>query len=841
MSVPARERSPRRNKWDDDTGAAGIDAAPMNNNMFRDMLNDPSLYAPSDPGAAFAAQQQGASGTSMNPFGIDENAMMQNAGYAPSTSSTAEGINPLTNVPYTERYWSIMEKRKTLPCAAAKKDFLKLVKKNQVTVLVGETGSGKTTQMPQFILDAGYAAFGKCVACTQPRRVAAMSVAQRVADEMDVELGTFCGYSIRFEDRTSAQTLLKYMTDGMLLREAMTEPTLSRYSCIILDEAHERTLATDVLFGLLKNIMPKRPDLKIVVMSATLDAEKMQTYFNNAPMINVPGRTFPVEIYYTPEPEKDYLQAALRTVLMIHNEEPAGDILLFLTGEEEIEYACRTMMQSARTTELEAGELKAIALYSSLPPHMQQRIFEPAPPARVAGGKPGRKVVVSTNIAETSVTIDGIVYVVDPGLSKQKVFNPRIKVESLLVTPISQASASQRSGRAGRTRPGKCFRLYTESSFKTLLPPQTYPEILRSNLSTIVLTLLKLGIEDLVHFDFLDPPAPETLMHALNHLRNLGALDDSMQMTPFGKLMSEFPLDPNHAKMLLSSATYGCAGEVLSIVAMLSVPLVFHRGKEKEKQEAARAKEQFANMDGDHLQLLEVYNEFQRIKKWEDPERWCRKNFVNFRSLTSAESVRWQLSSILERLSVNVRGLGGMRDPAYFLQIRKAILAGCFTNVARLQTEGKHKDKYLNLQDNQAAELHPSTCLKHKPEWVVFNDLVLTQKNYVRTVTKIDPAWCLEIADDYFAGKLMKLPQSQALKELADMRANSVNMLQGQASNLEAQMQAQAMIVNQQQQMLLEQQQAALALQMQQLKEQQERQGTATGASSHSGTANPFA
>lgn len=336
-----------------------------------------------------------------------------------------------------------------------------------------------------------------------------MSVAQRVAEEMDVVLGEQVGYSIRFEDCTSDSTVLKYMTDGMLLREAMTDPLLTRYSAIILDEAHDRTLATDILMGLLKEICLKRKDLKVVVMSATLDAEKFQTYFNNAPLMNVPGRTFPVEIYYTPEPEKDYLEAAIRTALQIHACEEPGDVLLFLTGEEEIEDACRKLRLEGdklfRASPGSIGELKVLPLYSSLPPNQQQRIFEAAPPAR-GNGPPGRKIVVSTNIAETSLTIDGIVYVVDPGFSKQKVYHPRARVESLLVSPISQASAQQRSGRAGRTRPGKCFRLYTEKSFMEDLQVQTYPEILRSNLGSTILQLKKVGIDDLVHFDFMDAP-----------------------------------------------------------------------------------------------------------------------------------------------------------------------------------------------------------------------------------------------------------------------------------------------------------------------------------------------
>ena len=400
----------------------------------------------------------------------------------------------------------------------------------QIMVLVGETGSGKTTQIPQFVLydDLPHLNGWKQVACTQPRRVAAMSVAKRVADELDVVLGEEVGYNIRFEDNSGPKTVLKYMTDGMLLREAMNDPNLNRYSCIILDEAHERTLATDILMGLLKEMAARRPELKLIIMSATLDAQKFQRYFNDAPLLAVPGRTHPVEIFYTPEPERDYVEAALRTVLQIHATEEPGDILLFLTGEEEIEDACRKIRLEADELlrETNCGPLSVYALYGTLPPAQQQKIFDPAPPPRTPGGTPGRKVIVSTNIAETSLTIDGIVYVVDPGFSKQKVYNPRIRVESFLVSPISRASAQQRAGRAGRTRPGKCYRLYTEGAFKKELIEQTYPEILRSNLSSTVLELKKLGIDDLVHFDFMDPPAPETMMRALEELNYLACLDD---------------------------------------------------------------------------------------------------------------------------------------------------------------------------------------------------------------------------------------------------------------------------------------------------------------------------
>ncbi|XP_041368173.1 putative pre-mRNA-splicing factor ATP-dependent RNA helicase PRP1 [Gigantopelta aegis] len=651
-------------------------------------------------------------------------------------------LNPFTGMAFSPRYYQLINKRMSLPVWEYKDKFSEMLTKYQTIVLVGETGSGKTTQIPQWCLEWTRARYPKRgVACTQPRRVAAMSVAQRVSEEMDVMLGQEVGYSIRFEDCTSSKTLLKYMTDGMLLREAMSDPLLEAYGVIMLDEAHERTLATDILMGLLKEVAKQRSDLKIVVMSATLDAGKFQQYFDQAPLMSVPGRTHPVEIFYTPEPERDYLEAAIRTVIQIHMcEEGEGDILLFLTGQEEIDEACKRISREVDNLGSEIGDVKCIPLYSTLPPNLQQRIFEPAPP-RKANGAIGRKIVVSTNIAETSLTIDGVVFVIDPGFAKQKVYNPRIRVESLLVTAISKASAQQRAGRAGRTQPGKCFRLYTEKAYKQEMQENTYPEILRSNLGSVVLQLKKLGIDDLVHFDFMDPPAPETLMRALELLNYLAALDDDGELTELGSMMAEFPLDPQLAKMVIASCDFNCSNEILSITAMLSVPQCFVRPTEAKKA-ADESKMRFAHIDGDHLTLLNVYHAFKQNQ--EDPQ-WCYDNFVNYRSMKSSDNVRQQLARIMDRFNLR-RTSTEFTSRDYYINIRKALVMGFFMQVAHLERTGH----YLTVKDNQVVQLHPSTVLDHKPEWVLYNEFVLTTKNYIRTVIDVKPEWLVKVAPQYY-------------------------------------------------------------------------------------------
>jgi pre-mRNA-splicing factor ATP-dependent RNA helicase DHX15/PRP43 len=722
---------------------------------------------------------------------------------ASTPTDEASAMNSYTGKAYSDKYFEILAGRMKLPVHSFRDEFVALFRANQLILLVGETGSGKTTQIPQFVVEEQMkdmkdinnnttntynttnnttntaspanttnipnnpnATLPVLVGCTQPRRVAAMSVSKRVSEEMDVEFGREVGYTIRFDDHTTAnKTVLKYLTDGMLLREAMVDPLLSKYTCIILDEAHERTLATDLLMGLIKELLPRRPDLKVIVMSATLDSGKFQKYFSPAPLLTVPGRTFPVEVFYSANPEKDYLEAAIRTAVHIHTTEPigSGDILMFLTGEEEIEEACRKLKLELGSKTKSSGLLLPIPLYSSLPPAQQQRIFDPAPTN-------GRKIIISTNIAETSLTIDGIVYVIDPGFCKQKVFNPRIRVESLLVSPISRASAMQRTGRAGRTRPGKCFRLYTEESFRTSLDPQTHPEILRSNLAAVVLQLKRLGVDDLVHFDFLDPPAPETLMRALELLNYLGALDDEGELTQLGRNMSDFPLDPQLAAVILAAPKFGCLQEALSIIAALSVQNPFSRPIDQRKQ-ADAAREAFAHPDGDHLTLLNVMRQYSldpAARK--DPSTWCWNNYLNPRAMKAAIDIRAQLERVCTRqLKLELSSvLAHKQSPpdwditgSQSAAIRRALLAGFFMQAARLE---RPNGSYKTVKDEQPVRLHPSTVLSHFPVWVTYNEFVLTSQHYIRTVSAIEPDWLLELAPHYY--DIARMPNGDIKRDL---------------------------------------------------------------------------
>jgi ATP-dependent RNA helicase DHX8/PRP22 len=673
------------------------------------------------------------------------------AGASEQEPEWKRAVNPMGQSLGKRTNLSMKEQRESLPVFAFRSQLIKAVHENQVLVVVGETGSGKTTQLTQYLAEAGFTNDGLMIGCTQPRRVAAMSVAKRVAQEVGCKVGEEVGYLIRFEDCTSPATRIKYMTDGMLTRELLVDSNLSRYSVIMVDEAHERTINTDVSFALLKKAMKRRPELKVIVTSATLDADKFSGYFNECPIFTIPGRTFPVEILYSREPESDYLDAAMVTVMQIHLTEPKGDILLFLTGKEEIDTACEILFERMKALGPNVPELLILPVYAQLPTEMQSRIFDPAPPG-------SRKVVIATNIAETSITIDEIYYVVDPGFVKQNAYDPKLGMDSLVITPISQAQANQRAGRAGRTGPGKCFRLYTEAAYQSEMLPTTIPEIQRQNLATVILMLKAMGINDLLHFDFMDPPPINTMLTALEELYALSALDDEGLLTRLGRKMSALPMEPSLAKVVLASIDMRCSVEILSIVAMLGLTSIFYRPKEKQTQ-ADQKKAKFHDPSGDHLTLLNVYNAWERSGS---KKVWCVENFIQARSMDKAKSVRDQLLGIMQRYKHTLESCGNDTQ-----KVRKALCAGFFRNAARKDPQ----EGYKTLTEGTPVYMHPSSALFGKQaEWVIYNELVLTTKEYMHYTTAIEPKWLVEVAPTFFqvapTDKLSKRKQAERIQPL---------------------------------------------------------------------------
>jgi pre-mRNA-splicing factor ATP-dependent RNA helicase DHX38/PRP16 len=629
---------------------------------------------------------------------------------------------------------TMAEQRRYLPIYMVREELLQVIGENQVVIIVGETGSGKTTQLTQYLHEFGLTKYG-VVGCTQPRRVAAMSVAKRVSEEMGVELGEEVGYAIRFEDVTSPKTVIKYMTDGVLLRESLREGDLDSYSSIVMDEAHERSLNTDVLFGIVKKLVQRRRDLKLIVTSATLDAQRFSDFFGGVPVYNIPGRTFRVERYFSKTTQDDYVSAAVKQALQIHLSHPPGDLLIFMTGQEDIESTCEVLAE--RMDSLDgAPPLLLLPMYSQLPADLQAKIFE--------SSKEGvRKCIVSTNIAETSLTVDGIKYVIDAGYCKLKVYNPKIGMDALQVTPISQANANQRSGRAGRTGEGFCYRLYTERQYWDELLAAQIPEIQRTNLGNVVLLLKSLGVENLLEFDFMDPPPQENIQSSLYQLWILGALDNTGALTPLGRAMVEFPLDPALSKMLIFSEKLGCSAEILIIASMLSVPGIFFRPKGREEESDA-AREKFMVPESDHLTLLNVYQQW-RMNQY--GAAWCGDHFLHVKALRKAREVHAQLSDIMQQQRLAIVSCGGSWDAA-----RKAICSAYFYNSARIKGIGE----YVNMLTGMPANLHPSSALfglGYTPDYVCYHELIYTSKEYMTNVTAVEGEWLAELGPMFFSVK----------------------------------------------------------------------------------------
>uniref|UniRef100_H2Y9B7 RNA helicase n=1 Tax=Ciona savignyi TaxID=51511 RepID=H2Y9B7_CIOSA len=628
---------------------------------------------------------------------------------------------------------TLEQQRQFLPIYAVKEELLNIIRDNNIVVVIGETGSGKTTQLAQYLHEDGYSKYGM-IGCTQPRRVAAMSVAKRVSEEMGVSLGEEVGYAIRFEDVTSEKTILKYMTDGILLRESLRESDLDTYSCIIMDEAHERSLNTDVLFGLLRDVVTRRRDLKLIVTSATMDAEKFCHFFGNVPNYTIPGRTFAVDILFSKNVVEDYVEAAVKQALQIHVQGRKGDILCFMPGQEDIEVTCDTLTE--RIEELEDVPLAVLPIYSQLPSDLQAKIFQKAPDGI-------RKCVVATNIAETSLTVDGIAFVIDPGFCKLKVFNSRIGMDSLSVFPVSQANANQRSGRAGRTESGVAYRLYTLNQYKHEMLLASVPEIQRTNLANVVLLLKSLGVQDLLKFHFMDPPPQDNILNSMYQLWILGALDNTGALTSCGRSMVEFPLDPPLSKMMIVAAEMGCSAEILIIVSMLSVPAIFYRPTGRE-EESDTKREKFSVPESDHMTLLNVY---QQWKTNGYSATWCNDHFIHAKAMRKVREVRSQLKEIADQQKMKIVSAGNEWDV-----IRKCICAAYFHHAARLKGIGE----YVNVRTGMPCHLHPTSSLfgmGFTPDYVVYHELVMTSKEYMQNVTAVEGEWLAELGPMFYSVK----------------------------------------------------------------------------------------
>uniref|UniRef100_A0A8C7Y6L7 RNA helicase n=1 Tax=Oryzias sinensis TaxID=183150 RepID=A0A8C7Y6L7_9TELE len=597
---------------------------------------------------------------------------------------------------------SLLEQRQYLPIFAVRQQLLNIIRDNSIVIVVGETGSGKTTQLTQYLHEDGYTRYGM-VGCTQPRRVAAMSVAKRVSEEIGSNLGEEVGYAIRFEDCTSESTMIKYMTDGILLRESLRESDLDHYSAVIMDEAHERSLNTDVLFGLLREVVSRRNDLKLIVTSATMDSDKFAAFFGNVPIFHIPGRTFPVDILFSKTPQEDYVEAAVKQALQIHLSGMVGDILIFMPGQEDIEVTSDQIVE--RLGELDnAPPLAVLPIYSQLPSDLQAKIFQKAPDGV-------RKCIVATNIAETSLTVDGIMFVVDSGYCKLKVFNPRIGMDALQVYPISQANANQRSGRAGRTGPGQCYRLYTQSAYKNEMLTTTIPEIQRTNLANVVLLLKSLGVQDLLLFHFMDPPPEDNMLNSMYQLWILGALDNTGESNCLCTCNKKF-----------------------------SVP------------------------ESDHLTYLNVYNQWKNNNY---SSIWCNDHFIHTKAMRKVREVRSQLKDIMVQQKMNLVSCGSDWDV-----IRKCICAAYFHQAAKLKGIGEYVNVRTGMPCH-LHPTSSLFGMGYTPDYIIYHELVMTTKEYMQCVTAVDGEWLAELGPMFYsvkqAGRSRQENRRRAKDEITNM------------------------------------------------------------------------
>lgn len=663
-------------------------------------------------------------------------------------------LNPFDGLPYSSRYYKLLKEREELPIWKEKYSFMESLLQNQVVLVSGDSKCGKSSQVPQwcaeYCLSIHYQHGG--VICTQVHKQTAVQLALRVADEMDVNIGHEVGYVIPFENCCTTETILRYCTDDMLQREMMSNPFLGSYGVIILDDVHERSLATDVLLGLLKDVLLARPELKLIINCSPFLISRLSSYYGNVPLLEVRNK-HPVEVVYLSGAQKDPFESVVRLIFEIHRSGEQGDVVVFLACEQDIEKTYEIVCQEGSNLNPDVGELVVIPLY----PKEKCSLFRPVDETEKRCQASQRRVVLTTSCGESLIWSHTVRFVIDVGLERRQVYNPRIRANSLVLQPISQSQAEIRKQLLGSSPSGKLFCLYTEEFASKDMRPLKPAEMQEANLTSMVLFMKRVDIAGLGRCDFMNRPAPESLMQALEDLDYLAALDNDGNLSEFGIIMSEFPLDPQLSKSILASCEFDCVDEMLTIAAMVTAPSCFLHVPHGAEEAAVTCWKTFLHPEGDHFTLINIYNAYQdtvlNSANEHCVETWCHNCFLSCSALRMADVIRAELLEIIKRIELPYA------EPAFGsqengLNIKKALLSGYFMQIAR-DVDGS--GNYLMLTHKQVAQLHPLSSYaitKKMPEWVLFHQFSISENNYIRVTSAVSPELFMQLVPQYYFSNL---------------------------------------------------------------------------------------
>ncbi|KAM7073187.1 putative pre-mRNA-splicing factor ATP-dependent RNA helicase DHX32 [Molossus nigricans] len=676
-------------------------------------------------------------------------------------------LNPFDGLPYSSRYYKLLKEREALPIWTEKYSFMENLLQSQIVIVSGDAKCGKSSQVPQwcaeYCLSVHYQHGG--VVCTQAHKQTAVQLALRVADEMDVNIGHEVGYTIPFENCCTSETILRYCTDEMLQREMMSNPFLGSHGVIILDDIQERSIATDVLLGLLKGVLLARPELKLVINCSPLLLHKLSSYYGDVPLVEVKNK-HRVEAVYLGGAQRESLESVLRLVFEIHRSGEKGDVVVFLACEQDIEKAYEIVCREGSDANPDFGELVVVPLY----PREKCALFKPNDEMEKRCQVYQRRVVLTTSSGESLIWSNSVRFVIDVGVERRKVYNPRIRASSLVRQPISQSQAEARKQILGSSSSGKLFCLYSEEFASKDMQPLKPAEMQEANLTSMVLFMKRVDIAGLGHCDFMNRPAPESLMQALEDLDYLAALDNDGNLSEFGIIMSEFPLDPQLSKSILASCEFDCVDEMLTIAAMVTAPNCFSHLPHGTEEAALTCWKTFLHPEGDHFTLINIYKAYQDTALNSASElcveKWCHDYFLNWAALRMAEVIRAELLEIIKRIELPyAEPAFGSRENT--LNIKKALLSGYFMQIAR-DVDGS--GNYLMLTHRQVAQLHPLSTYsisKKTPEWVLFHKFSISENNYIRITSETSPELFMQLAPQYYFSNLPPSESKDILQQVA--------------------------------------------------------------------------